>query len=121
MRAATVEDAIDIINASPYGNMACLFTASGAAARRFRYEARTGNIGINVVSPRRWPTSRFRDGRTASSATSALWPPQAGGVSDNGCYCVNPDSCETAFIVPIVPARPSVHGEVFHSRTVAAT
>ena len=48
MRASTVEEAIDIINASPYGNMACLFTASGAAARQFRYETRTGNIGINV-------------------------------------------------------------------------
>lgn len=48
MRAKTVEEAIEIINASPYGNMACLFTSSGAAARQFRYEARTGNIGINV-------------------------------------------------------------------------
>jgi len=48
MRAQTVEQAIDIINQSPYGNMACLFTTSGAAARQFRYEARTGNIGINV-------------------------------------------------------------------------
>jgi malonate-semialdehyde dehydrogenase (acetylating)/methylmalonate-semialdehyde dehydrogenase len=48
MRAKTVEDAIDMINGSPYGNMACLFTTSGAAARQFRYEVRTGNIGINV-------------------------------------------------------------------------
>jgi len=48
MRVGTVEEAIDIINASPYGNMACLFTTSGAAARQFRYETRTGNIGINV-------------------------------------------------------------------------
>jgi len=48
MRAKTIEQAIDIINTSPYGNMACLFTSSGAAARQFRYEARTGNIGINV-------------------------------------------------------------------------
>ena len=48
MRVNTVDEAIDIINTSPYGNMACLFTASGAAARKFRYEARTGNIGINV-------------------------------------------------------------------------
>ena len=48
MRAQTVEDAIAIINESPYGNMACLFTSSGASARQFRYEARTGNIGINV-------------------------------------------------------------------------
>jgi malonate-semialdehyde dehydrogenase (acetylating)/methylmalonate-semialdehyde dehydrogenase len=48
MRASTIEQAIEIINASPYGNMACLFTGSGAAARQFRYEARTGNVGINV-------------------------------------------------------------------------
>ena len=48
MRAESVEDAIEIINRSPFGNMACLFTSSGAAARQFRYEARVGNIGINV-------------------------------------------------------------------------
>jgi len=48
MRADNVEAAIDLINRSPYGNMACLFTTSGAAARQFRYEARVGNVGINV-------------------------------------------------------------------------
>ena len=37
-----------MINRSPYGNMSCLFTSSGAAARQFRYEVRTGNVGINV-------------------------------------------------------------------------
>jgi malonate-semialdehyde dehydrogenase (acetylating)/methylmalonate-semialdehyde dehydrogenase len=48
MRADNVETAIELINRSPFGNMACLFTTSGAAARQFRYEARVGNIGINV-------------------------------------------------------------------------
>jgi malonate-semialdehyde dehydrogenase (acetylating)/methylmalonate-semialdehyde dehydrogenase len=48
MRADNVETAIEMINRSPFGNMACLFTTSGAAARQFRYEARVGNIGINV-------------------------------------------------------------------------
>jgi malonate-semialdehyde dehydrogenase (acetylating) / methylmalonate-semialdehyde dehydrogenase len=48
MRAKSIDEAIAIVNGSPYGNMACLFTTSGAAARHFRYEARTGNIGINV-------------------------------------------------------------------------
>ena len=48
MRADSVEAAIDLVNRSSYGNMACLFTSSGAAARQFRYEARVGNIGINV-------------------------------------------------------------------------
>ena len=47
-QVATINDAIALVNASPFGNMACLFTSSGAAARKFRYEARAGNIGINV-------------------------------------------------------------------------
>ena len=44
----TVDDAIQLINSGKYGNMACLFTSSGAAARKFRYEAEIGNVGINV-------------------------------------------------------------------------
>jgi malonate-semialdehyde dehydrogenase (acetylating)/methylmalonate-semialdehyde dehydrogenase len=48
MRADTVDAAIDIVNGAAFGNMACLFTTSGAAARHFRYETRVGNVGINV-------------------------------------------------------------------------
>jgi len=48
MRAETVDAAIEMVNRSAYGNMACLFTSSGAAARQFRYETRVGNVGINV-------------------------------------------------------------------------
>lgn len=44
----TIDDAIALINKGQYGNMACLFTSSGAAARKFRYEAEAGNIGINI-------------------------------------------------------------------------
>ncbi len=44
----TVDDAISLINSGNYGNMACLFTSSGASARKFRYEAQIGNIGINI-------------------------------------------------------------------------
>ena len=44
----TVDQAIELVNRGNYGNMACLFTASGAAARKFRYEVQAGNIGINV-------------------------------------------------------------------------
>jgi malonate-semialdehyde dehydrogenase (acetylating) / methylmalonate-semialdehyde dehydrogenase len=43
-----IEAAIEFVNASDYGNMACLFTQSGANARKFRYQTRAGNIGINV-------------------------------------------------------------------------
>lgn len=44
----TVEEAIAFINSGEWGNMACLFTTNGAAARKFRYEAEAGNIGINI-------------------------------------------------------------------------
>ncbi|PZV09797.1 MAG: methylmalonate-semialdehyde dehydrogenase (CoA acylating) [Leptolyngbya sp.] len=44
----TIDEAIALINQGQYGNMACLFTSSGAAARKFRYEAEAGNIGINI-------------------------------------------------------------------------
>jgi malonate-semialdehyde dehydrogenase (acetylating)/methylmalonate-semialdehyde dehydrogenase len=44
----SIDDAIRFTNSGRYGNMACLFTSSGAAARKFRYEADVGNIGINV-------------------------------------------------------------------------
>ncbi len=43
-----IDDAIALVNSGQYGNMACLFTTSGAAARKFRYEAEAGNIGINI-------------------------------------------------------------------------
>lgn len=48
MHADTVDDAIQLVNSGVYGNMACVFTSSGAAARKFRYEAQAGNIGINI-------------------------------------------------------------------------
>ncbi len=48
MRVETVEDAIELVNSGEYGNMACIFTTSGAAARKFRSEAEAGNIGINI-------------------------------------------------------------------------
>ncbi len=48
MRVDTVEEAIALVNGGEYGNMACVFTSSGAAARKFRYEAEVGNVGINI-------------------------------------------------------------------------
>ena len=44
----TIEEAINLVNQGNYGNMACLFTSSGAAARKFRHDAEAGNIGINI-------------------------------------------------------------------------
>jgi len=44
----TLDDAIAAVNASSFGNMACIFTSSGSAARKFRYEVRAGNVGVNI-------------------------------------------------------------------------
>jgi malonate-semialdehyde dehydrogenase (acetylating) / methylmalonate-semialdehyde dehydrogenase len=48
VHASDIDEAMDFLANSPYGNQASLFTSSGSAARRFRYEAPAGNIGINI-------------------------------------------------------------------------
>ena len=48
MHVNSVEEAIELVNSGQYGNQASLFTSSGSAARKFRYEAEAGNIGINI-------------------------------------------------------------------------
>jgi malonate-semialdehyde dehydrogenase (acetylating)/methylmalonate-semialdehyde dehydrogenase len=48
VHANDMDEALAFLERSAYGNQASLFTSSGAAARRFRYEAPAGNIGINI-------------------------------------------------------------------------
>ncbi|MEX1123279.1 MAG: CoA-acylating methylmalonate-semialdehyde dehydrogenase [Balneolales bacterium] len=64
LHVETIDDAIALINNGAYGNMACLFTSSGANARKFRYEANAGNIGVNigVAAPMaQFPFSGWKD------------------------------------------------------------
>jgi malonate-semialdehyde dehydrogenase (acetylating) / methylmalonate-semialdehyde dehydrogenase len=51
LRAGTVKEAIDLINANPYGNGTAIFTNSGGAARQFTRGVKVGMIGINVPVP----------------------------------------------------------------------
>ena len=51
VRAASLEEAISIVNANPYGNGTAIFTRSGAAARIFEHEIQVGMVGINVPIP----------------------------------------------------------------------
>lgn len=51
LRVDTLDEAIDVINANPYGNGTALFTGSGEAARRFQRRIKVGMIGINVPVP----------------------------------------------------------------------
>jgi malonate-semialdehyde dehydrogenase (acetylating)/methylmalonate-semialdehyde dehydrogenase len=48
MHVNSIDEALALVNGGEYGNQASIFTSSGAAARRFRYEAEAGNIGINI-------------------------------------------------------------------------
>jgi len=48
LNVSTLDDAINLINQSQYGNAACIFTRSGAAARKFRHDTMAGNIGVNI-------------------------------------------------------------------------
>jgi malonate-semialdehyde dehydrogenase (acetylating)/methylmalonate-semialdehyde dehydrogenase len=60
----TLDDVLEFINGNNFGNMACLFTNSGKAARTFRNHANAGNIGINigVASPlAQFPFSGWND------------------------------------------------------------
>jgi malonate-semialdehyde dehydrogenase (acetylating)/methylmalonate-semialdehyde dehydrogenase len=51
VRAATYEEAVALVNASPYANGVALFTRDGGAARRFQREIEVGMVGINVPIP----------------------------------------------------------------------
>jgi malonate-semialdehyde dehydrogenase (acetylating)/methylmalonate-semialdehyde dehydrogenase len=51
VRSDSVDDAIALINANPYGNGTAIFTSSGEAARRFQRGVHVGMIGINVPVP----------------------------------------------------------------------
>ncbi|MPZ69176.1 MAG: CoA-acylating methylmalonate-semialdehyde dehydrogenase [Actinobacteria bacterium] len=51
VRADTLDSALELVNASPYGNGASIFTGDGAAARRFQSEVQVGMVGINVPIP----------------------------------------------------------------------
>ncbi|MFJ9127245.1 CoA-acylating methylmalonate-semialdehyde dehydrogenase [Streptomyces sp. NPDC102340] len=51
VRVDTLDEAIALINANPYGNGTALFTDSGEAARRFQRSVSVGMIGVNVPVP----------------------------------------------------------------------
>ncbi len=48
LRAADLGEALEILNSSTKGNAASIFTTSGGAMRRFRYEAQAGMLGVNI-------------------------------------------------------------------------
>jgi malonate-semialdehyde dehydrogenase (acetylating) / methylmalonate-semialdehyde dehydrogenase len=51
LRVADIDEAIQMINDNPYGNGTAIFTANGAAARKFQNEIQVGMIGVNIPIP----------------------------------------------------------------------
>jgi malonate-semialdehyde dehydrogenase (acetylating)/methylmalonate-semialdehyde dehydrogenase len=50
-RVATYEEAVRLVNESPYGNGVAIFTRDGGAARQFQFDVQAGMVGINVPIP----------------------------------------------------------------------
>jgi malonate-semialdehyde dehydrogenase (acetylating)/methylmalonate-semialdehyde dehydrogenase len=92
VRVATLEDAIELINASSFANGTAIFTSSGHAARTFQRDVHVGMIGVNVPIPvpmayysfGGWKDSLFGDHHihgeegirfyTRAKAITARWP-----------------------------------------------
>ena len=100
VRADTYDEALALVNASPYANGVAVFTSDGGAARRFQNEVQVGMVGINVPIPvpmayysfGGWKQSLFGDahvhGRegvhfyTRGKVVTTRWPdPRHGGVN----------------------------------------
>ncbi|MGY4534450.1 malonate-semialdehyde dehydrogenase (acetylating)/methylmalonate-semialdehyde dehydrogenase [Pseudomonas sp. TE3786] len=65
LNAATLDEAIALINANPNGNGTAIFTRSGAAARHFQEEIDVGQVGINVPIPVPVPIFSFSGSRAS--------------------------------------------------------
>jgi malonate-semialdehyde dehydrogenase (acetylating)/methylmalonate-semialdehyde dehydrogenase len=102
VRAATYDDALALVNASPYGNGVAIFTRDGGAARRFEQEVEVGMVGINVPIPvpvaafsfGGWRASLFGDSHmygpdgvrfyTRTKVVTSRWPDPASSTVDLG-------------------------------------
>ncbi|MBF6214052.1 CoA-acylating methylmalonate-semialdehyde dehydrogenase [Nocardia puris] len=99
VRVEGFEHAVDLINASPYGNGTAIFTNDGGAARRFQRQVNVGMIGVNVPIPvpvayhsfGGWKASLFGDAKaygpngfaffTQEKAITSRWlDPSHGGI-----------------------------------------
>jgi malonate-semialdehyde dehydrogenase (acetylating) / methylmalonate-semialdehyde dehydrogenase len=92
LRVETMAEAVDLVNANPYGNGTAIFTASGEAAREFQREVQVGMVGVNVPIPvpmafysfGGWKSSLFGDAHvhgtegvrfyTRAKVVTSRWP-----------------------------------------------
>jgi malonate-semialdehyde dehydrogenase (acetylating) / methylmalonate-semialdehyde dehydrogenase len=101
-RAKTYDEAVQMVNESPYGNGVAIFTRDGGAARQFQHEVEAGMVGINVPIPvpvayysfGGWKSSLFGDSHvygpegvnfyTRGKVVTSRWPEPATSKVDLG-------------------------------------
>ncbi|MGH3444515.1 MAG: CoA-acylating methylmalonate-semialdehyde dehydrogenase [Nocardioidaceae bacterium] len=102
VRVDTAREAIDLVNANPYGNGTAIFTRDGGAARMFEQDIEVGMVGINVPIPvpvshysfGGWKDSLFGDTHmygpagvdfyTRTKVVTSRWPDPATSTLDLG-------------------------------------
>jgi malonate-semialdehyde dehydrogenase (acetylating)/methylmalonate-semialdehyde dehydrogenase len=101
-RVATYEEAVRLVNESPYGNGTAIFTRDGGVARQFQFDVQAGMVGINVPIPvpvayysfGGWKASLFGDRHvygpegiefyTRGKVVTSRWPDPATSKVDLG-------------------------------------
>ncbi|GAC1374802.1 MAG: CoA-acylating methylmalonate-semialdehyde dehydrogenase [Acidimicrobiales bacterium] len=102
VRVGTYEEALTLVNDSPYGNGTAIFTRDGGAARAFQFDCNVGMVGINVPIPvpvsyysfGGWKASLFGDTHmygpegvsffTRAKVVTSRWPDPATSRIDLG-------------------------------------
>ena len=102
VRVQTYDEAVRLVNESPYGNGTAIFTRDGGAARQFQFDAQAGMVGINVPIPvpvayhsfGGWKASLFGDRHiygpegidfyTRGKVVTSRWPDPATSSVDLG-------------------------------------
>jgi malonate-semialdehyde dehydrogenase (acetylating) / methylmalonate-semialdehyde dehydrogenase len=75
-RVETLDDAIALVNAVPYGNGVALFTSDGAAARTFQRRIQVGMVGINVPIPVPHASHSFGGWKASIFGDSPIYGPE---------------------------------------------
>ena len=101
-RVGTYDEAVRLVNDSPYGNGTAIFTRDGGAARQFQFDVQAGMVGINVPIPvpvayysfGGWKASLFGDRHiygpegidfyTRGKVVTSRWPDPATSTVDLG-------------------------------------
>jgi malonate-semialdehyde dehydrogenase (acetylating) / methylmalonate-semialdehyde dehydrogenase len=101
-RVDTYDEAVRLVNESPYGNGTAIFTRDGGVARQFQFDVQAGMVGVNVPIPvpvayysfGGWKSSLFGDRHiygpegidfyTHTKVVTSRWPDPATSKVDLG-------------------------------------